>query len=64
MKHTKGDIEALKLVYAGTHGLDFHCEAEEVDKAKSIFSVELKAVSWEMDNDLIARGKFFFQLVR
>ena len=64
VKHIKGDIESLKLLYAVTHGLDFYCEAEEVDTAESIFSVELKAVSWEMDNDLIARGKCFFQLVR
>ena len=64
VKFIEGDIEAFKLVYAGTHGLYFYCKAEEVNTADSAFSVELKAVSTEEDNQLIARGKFFFQLVR
>ena len=32
VKFIEGDIQALKIVYADTHGLEFYCEAEEVDK--------------------------------
>ena len=64
IKYIKGDIEAAKLVYAGTHGLDFYCEAEEVNTAESIFYVKLKAVSSEEDNQLIAHATFFYQLIR